>query len=270
MKNAEIEKILSSDAINGGQFWSRSDGDIHAPAGYSAIDVLNTLGDLGVKYTDFKIIQDAIDFIFTYYQADGNFRYSPSSSKLPCITARILTALGRLGFSDSRNEECYRLFLNTQMPDGGWRCNTVKTGKSPETDASNPGTTLYVLDAFLYRDNSPEEEKVLEKAVLFLLDHWDSRLPLGPCMFGIGTTFLKTEYPMLRYNLLYYCYVLAKYKTAAKDKRFSYAVETLKTRLSDGRLINDNPHRLWRKYSFAQKGKPGEEASRIFRQITVS
>ena len=71
---------------------------------------------------------------------------------------------------------------------------------SPETDASNPGATLYVLDAFLYRENSAKEKKNLDLGVTFLLGHWDTRSPLGPCEFGIGSTFMKTEFPMIRYN----------------------------------------------------------------------
>ncbi|MBN2051731.1 MAG: hypothetical protein JW760_14870 [Spirochaetales bacterium] len=266
----EIESILASSGRNGGQFWARTDGNIHAPAGFSTLDVLNTLGDLGVKYTDSDVIIEAIDFLFTYYQPDGCFRYNVKSSKLPCITASILTACGRLGYWNERLEACYRRFLETQEDDGGWRCNTVKLGKSPVTDASNPGTTLYVLDAFLYRENSADEMRQLERGVRFLLDHWDSRVPLGPCQFGIGSTFLKPEYPMLRYNILYYCYVLSKYRAAIPDKRFREAVEVLKTKVTDGNLMNENPHRAWSHYSFARKGAASEPAAKKYVEILES
>jgi len=36
-----IEKILQRQNDNGGQFWSREDGDIHAPFGFSTIDTLS-------------------------------------------------------------------------------------------------------------------------------------------------------------------------------------------------------------------------------------
>jgi hypothetical protein len=52
--NSEIKDIIGLSEINGGSYWSRSDGDIHAPAGFSTIDVLNTLGDIGVRYNDYE------------------------------------------------------------------------------------------------------------------------------------------------------------------------------------------------------------------------
>lgn len=251
----EIKRILSTTACNGADYWAREDGDIHAPAGFSTIDVLGVLGSIGAKAADFPIIRKTIDFVLTYYLDEGQFRYSPKSSKLPCITARILAALGRLGYCDDRLESCYKNLLDTQRPDGGWRCATVKLGKSPATDASNPGTALYVLDAFLYRENSAKEKKSLERGVAFLLDHWDTRSPLGPCEFGIGSTFMQIEFPIIRYNILYYCYVLSKYDLARRDRRYKEAVKVLRQKVRDGGLVNENPHKKWQDYDFAKKGK---------------
>jgi hypothetical protein len=253
--NNEIKRILSTAACNRAYYWAREDGDIHAPAGFSTLDVLSALGSIGAKAVDFPIIRKAIDFVFTYYQDEGQFRYGLKSSKLPCITARILAALGRLGYHDDRLESCYKNLLETQWSDGGWRCATVKLGISPETDASNPGTTLYALDAFLYPENSPKEKKSLERGVAFLLGHWDTRRPLGPCEFGIGTNFMKTEFPMIRYNLLYYCYVLSKYDSARRDRRYKEAVQVLRQKVQDGGLVNENPHKKWQDYDFAKKGE---------------
>ena len=265
--DSEISRILSTSRINGPKYWARADGDIHAPAGFSTIDVLNTLGNLDVRYDDYPIVREAIDYVFSYYNPAGHFKYNAKSTKLPCITARILTAFGRLGYEDERLDSCYRHLLKIQGKDGGWRCPTSKLGKSPETDASNPGTTLYVLDAFLYRDNDAKEKKQLENGVVFLLDHWTTRLPLGPCRFGIGTTFRQVEYPLIRYNILYYCFVLSKYEKALKDKRFQEAAALLKTKIKDGKLVNENPHRAWREYSFAQKGKASGPATKLARGI---
>lgn len=135
----EIINILSTSNTNGGNYWARKDGDIHAPHGYSTIDVLMTLGDIGFDYRNSCIVSETIISLFTYCDDNGCFKYSPKSSKLPCITARIVAAFGRLGFTDdSRIEKCYKFLLDSQKDDGGWRCSTVKIGKSPETDASNP------------------------------------------------------------------------------------------------------------------------------------
>jgi hypothetical protein len=264
----EIKRILSTTACNGADCWAREDGDIHAPAGFSTIDVLSVLGSIGAKAADFPVIRKTIDFVFTYYQDEGQFRYGPKSSKLPCVTARILAALGRLGYCDDRLESCYKNLLEIQWSDGGWRCATVKLGKSPETDASNPGTTLYVLDAFLYRENSEMEKESLDRGIAFLLGHWDTRRPLGPCEFGIGTTFMKTEFPMIRYNLLYYCHVLSKYDSARRDRRYKEAVHLLRQKAQGDGLVNENPHKKWKDYGFAKKGEVSGPMTALVADIT--
>lgn len=252
----EIKEIFERQNRNGGQLWSRADGDIHAPHGYSTIDTLNVLGELGATIEAYPELSKAIGFVFSYQTPDGSFKYSKTSSKLPCMAARILTALGRLdAIEDDRAEKSYQQLLNTQCLDGGWRCNTVKLGKSPLTDASNPGTTLYVLDAFRFRNNSAETIKQLERGVDFLLQHWEVREPVGPCNFGIGSRFLKIEYPFLRYNIFYYVYVLSFYKLACNDKRFTDAYNYLANKIEGGKLIPENPHRAWQAFGFAKKGK---------------
>lgn len=266
--NSEINNIIGLSDINGGSYWSRSDGDIHAPAGFSTIDVLNTIGDIGVRFSDYDILREAIDFVFILYDTRGCFKYSPKSSRLPCLTARILTAFYRLGYlEDERIEKCYQYFLETQQNDGGWRCPGVKLGKSPETDASNPGTTLYVLDAFRFRNNSITEKNQLDKAVQFLLQHWETRLPLGPCNFGIGSRFLSIEYPFLRYNLFYYVYILSKYNTAREDKRYNEALEILLKKCVNNQISPETPHKAWSKYSFAKINKYSEPATKRLLEI---
>lgn len=266
MKN-EVERILATAARNHGDCWSRRDGNIHAPAGFSTIDVLATLGSLGVRADSYPLVSKAIEFVLAYQQPDGSFRYAPKSSKLPCITGSVLAAFGRLAYCEAGLASSYENLLSSQNTDGGWRCATVKLGRSPQTDASNPGTTLYVLDAFQYRENTLKERTALDRGVAFLLDHWDSRVPLGPCAFGIGTTFMKTELPMLRYNLLYYCYVLSKYASARCDKRFLEAVRLLRGKTRDGILLNENPHKAWRGFSFARPGEPCAPATALVAEV---
>lgn len=271
MLNEEIESIIGTHETNGSRLWARSDGDIHAPSGFSTIDVLSTLGDLGVRFDDHPVIRDAVDFVFGYYRTEGVFKYRPDGYIIPCITARILVALRRLGCGDERLEACYDRLLRTQQPDGGWRCNTVRLGKSAATDASNPGTTLYVLEAFSFRKNSTDELSRLTRGVDFLLQHWETRKPLGPCEFGIGTIFMKMEYPLLRYNILYYCHTLSKYDRSRSDGRFQEAVSVLSRKASEsGLLIIENPHRTWRSYSFAQKDKSSPPATSKYNAIVNS
>jgi len=263
-----IDEILKRQNDNGGKFWSREDGDIHAPFGFSTIDTLSVLGEIGYSINDNKQISDAVDFLFSYQTEEGCFKYSPKSSKLPCLTARIIAGMGRLGIEkDSRIEKSYKWMLETQWNDGGWRCATVKLGKSPLTDASNPGTTLYVLDAFRFRKNSIKEINKLNKGVDFLLKHWETRQPLGSCNFGIGSRFMKIEYPFLRYNLFYYVYVLSFYHIVKKDKRFKEAFNKLKEKITNNELSPETPHKAWNKFDFAKKGKVSEIGTKRWKEI---
>ena len=263
-----IERILNRQDENGGSFWSRSDGDIYHPSGHSTVDTLYVLGQLGATSNTYPILLEAANLLIQRQTPDGAFKYAKSSSKLPCVTARILATLGQIGISIHKKlETSYQHLLDIQCIDGGWRCNTVKMGKSPLTDASNPGTTLYILDAFRFRKNTNKEIAQLNKGVTFLLDHWDTKKPLGPCTFGIGTRFLKVEFPFLRYNLFFYVYVLSFYEYAHKDKRFKNAYQTLFDKTENGRIQLENPHKSWRMFDFAQKGKVSVLATQCFQEI---
>ena len=66
---------------------------------------------------------------------------------------------------------------------------------------------------------------------------------------------MKTEFPLLRYNLLYYCYVLSNYRTARTDTRFLDATSLLRSKYREGGIINENPHKRWQDYKFARKGE---------------
>ena len=263
-----LDEILQRQNDNGGLYWSREDGDIHVPSGFSTIDTISVLGEIGYTTHDNSQIADAVDFIFSYQTPEGSFKYSPKSSKLPCLTARIIAGLGRLGLkNDMRIDKSYKWMLDNQWDDGGWRCKTVKLGKSPLTDASNPGTTLYVLDAFRFKDKSSDDIDKLNKGVDFLLQHWDVRQPIGPCNFGIGSTFMKVEYPFLRYNIFYYVYILSFYDKAKNDKRFWEAYNQLRNKLKDNKLIPENPHRAWKDFYFARKGQVSEIGTKRWIEI---
>lgn len=158
--------------------------------------------------------------------------------------------------------------LAKQAVDGGWRCATARQGQSPETDASNPGTTLWVLDACLFRDNNKQEAEALNQGAAFLLDHWDSRAPLGPCAFGIGSRFLKTEFPFRRYNLFYYVYVLSHYDCAIGDTRFREALSVLKSQSVNDGLLVTAPHKAWKGSVFSPETGPSRIASEYWQDIT--
>lgn len=266
---SEIRAILDREQENGGPFWSREDGNIHAPAGLSTLLVLNVLGELGATATSDPSISGAADLLFQHQTVDGAFRYSSTSSTFPCITGQALSALGRLGMAGDRHAETgYQWLLRGQWSDGGWRCATVRLGRSPQTDASNPGATLFVLDAFRFRNNTRGEDRSLSGAVASLLDHWETRAPLGPCAFGIGNRFMKVEYPFWRYNLFYFVYVLSHYRRARHDPRFADALEQLRGHTDDsGQLVVDTPPRAWQKYAFCRPGTASDLATERWQEI---
>lgn len=265
---AEISAIIARHEENGGPFWSRADGDIHAPSGFSTIDVLNAIGQLGGRVRSDTVLKDAVRFVMTYQNEDGSFSYAKRKSKLPCMTARLLAGFGRLGVRPTGAiDKAFSWLMSSQAADGGWRCATVKPGASPETDASNPGTTLYVLDAMLSRRKGPEEAARLNRGVAFLLNHWETRAPLGPCTFGIGSRFMKSEFPFRRYNLFYYVHVLAHYDVALDDPRFREALKALEGHVEGGRMVIDAPHRAWRGTVAAPRGQPSEPATLLWKEI---
>lgn len=145
-------------------------------------------------------------------------------------------------------------------------CNKFSFGKGPETKHSNPGPTLEALDAFRFIDISKSKQQ-LDKAVEFLLWHWKVKKPIGPCLFGIGTLFNKTEFPFFRYNLFYYTYVLSFYKKAIGDKRFKEALKILESKLQDDKMVVENPNRQLAKMDFCFKGRTSDLATKRFNEI---
>lgn len=112
--------------------------------------------------------------------------------------------------------------------------------KQFEADASNPGVTLSVLDAFRFTPHRNADGR-LDRAVANLLAHWKTRRPLRPCAFGIGTLFGKTEYPFLRYNLFFYVHVLSFYDAAKRREELRAALADLTAKTRDGALVVETP-----------------------------
>ncbi|MFQ5591413.1 MAG: prenyltransferase, partial [Phycisphaerae bacterium] len=219
-----------------------------------------------VKRSD-PALKGAAERILGSLREDGRFRPAPKGAVYPCHTASAASVLGRLGYAaDRRLKRTFDHLFEVQHDDGGWRCNRVKLRRSPTTDASNPGVTLGVLDAFRFTPFLNEDRR-LDKAVRSLLDHWKTRKPLGPCGFGIGTLFMQVEYPFLRYNLFYYVYVLSFYNAAKKAAAFQAALQALESKLVDGKIVVENPNRKLAQFSFCKKGQPSALATRRYREL---
>lgn len=263
---ADVDAILKLRRENGADFWATPDGRWGVGSPFSTFDCALILTELGVGKSD-PAMKGIARVLLDAWCEDGRIRPAPKGTVYPCHTANAARALGRLGYAkDRRLKRTFEHLLDIQHDDGGWRCNTVKLGKSNITDASNPGVTLAVLDAFRFAD-APNNEPRLDRAVHTLLTHWKTRRPLGPCSFGIGSLFMQTEYPFLRYNLFYYVYVLSQYAAARKAPAFKAALKALESKLVDAQMIVENPNRRLAKFDFCKKGAPSRLATKRYQEI---
>ncbi len=265
----DVDAILKKRRDNGGDFWATRDGRWGTGSPYSTFDCALMLHELGVKRTEAPLA-GAARVILGAWEDDGRIRPAPKATIYPCHTANAARILCRLGYArDRRLKKTFEHLFETQHTDGGWRCNTVKLGRSPTTDASNPGVTLNALDAFRFTKGF-DGDKRLDKAVKTLLSHWTTRKPLGPCGFGIGTLFGKLEYPFRRYNLFFYVYVLSFYPSARKSAKFRQALKALQAKLVGGEVVVESPHRGLAKLAFCRKGEPSRPATKRYREILAN
>ncbi len=257
---SDIEFIKSKQNHLGGAYWTTEDNRIGKGSPFSARDVAIILSELGYNQED-EEIKRLGEKIFSTLRPDGKFKISPSGTIFPCHTITALRVLCYMGYSkDERLKRTFNHLFEIQHGDGGWRCNRVKIGKDNDMDLSNPGVTLEALDAFRFTEFLNADSR-LDRAVEFLLRHWEIKRPLGPCHFGIGTLFMQTEFPFLRYNLFYYCYTLSFYKTARQDDRFQEAFEKLEQKVIDDKLVVENPNRRLARLKFCRKGKVSDLAT---------
>jgi hypothetical protein len=262
----DISFVMSKRHVNGADLWAGEDNNIGKGSPFSTRDVSLILIELGFDKKD-TVIKSLAELIFAHQQADGRFRISKSGAIYPCHTIGCLRVLCYLGYAkDKRLRKTFDQLLSTQANDEGWKCNKFSFGKGPETRHSNPGPTLEALDAFRFVDIG-ENKKQVDKAIEFLLWHWEYKKPVGPCLFGIGKLFNQTEYPFFRYNLFYYTFVLSFYEKAIRDKRFKEAYRLLESKLQDDKMVVENPNRQLAKMDFCYKGRISELATKRFNVI---
>jgi hypothetical protein len=263
---SDIKTIIAKRYSNGGDYWATADGRLTKGHPFSTLSAALTLAELGISHNN-PILKASGKLILKSWRQDGRFRLAPSGTLYPCYTAGAARTLCRLGYAnDTRLNKTLQHLLEIQHTDGGWRCKKFFFGKGPETEFSNPEATLGALDAFRYT-KLLNKDKRLDKAVESLLRHWVTRKPIGPCHYGIGTLFMQVEYPFFRYNLFFYVYVLSFYNKAKRDKRFSEALTSLESKLENGKMIVENPHKKLAKFSFCEKGKPSDIATERYHQI---
>jgi hypothetical protein len=268
MKNMpDIEAVLARRHDNGGDYWASSDGRLSVGDPFSTLSSLLILHELGLKHTH-EAVRGALQLILERWRDDGRYRLSPSGTLYPCDTAGTARVLCRFGYAaDHRLQGTFAHLLETQHGDGGWRCKKFPFGRGPETEFSNPGVTLFALDAFRFTEHLNKNAK-LDNAVKSLLEHWDVKRPTGPCHFGIGTLFMQVEYPFLRYNLFNYVYVLSFFDRAKRDPRYLQALRALQAKLDEsGRVVVERPHRKLADLSLCSKGRSSALATVRYREI---
>lgn len=263
---ADIAAILARRHDNGGELWATPDKRLLKGSPFSTLECVGYLVELGLGPAD-PPLDKAAELLLSVWQRDGRFRIYPQGSIYPCQTVLAALALCQLGYAqDERLQVTFRHLLDTQRPDGGWRCNKFSYGRGPETAYSNPYPTLAALDAFRYSERFAAEP-ALEEAVAFLLEHWLLRKPLGPCHYGMGTLFMQVEYPFRGYDLFYYVYVLSFYERARRDARFLQALDALRAKTRDGRVVVERVVPKLAKLEFCKKGAPSELATRRWQEI---
>lgn len=266
MYEDDIQAILSHRHDNGADYWATPDGRIQKGSPFTTLESACLLAELGVSPSE-PILVETAALIFGRQRPDGRFSAAPNGAIYPCHTINALRTLCELGYAgDPRLEKTFSHLLDIQFADGGWRCNKFSFGRGPETEFSNPGPTLAALDAFRYTpllNHSP----ALDRGAEFLLRHWETRAPLGPCHYGIGTLFMQVAYPFGAYNLFFYVYVLSFYETARHDERFLQALAALQSKLVGGQIVVARPNPKLQNFSFCKKGQPSRLATERYGEI---
>ena len=263
---SDIEEILSHRHDNGADYWATPDRRLLKGAPFTTLESVLYLLELGMPPED-EVLKGAASLIFDARREDGRFKISPSGGIYPCQTALAANVLCRLGYgSDERLQKTFTYFLDTQEPDGGWKCRKYSFGRGDETEHSTPYTTLVALDMFRQSPYFGHDAR-LEKAADFLLKHWVIRRPISPCHYGIGTRFMQIEYPFRGYNLFYYVYVLSHYENARKDMRFLEAFHALEQKTENGKIPVERVVPKLAKLRFCRKGCASEAATGRWKEI---
>lgn len=261
---ADVEAILAKRHDNGADYWTTPDRRLIKGSPFTTLDCTYMLLELGMDRSE-PILEETADLILSTWRADGRFKLSPQGAIYPCHTINAARTLCYLGHaSDSRLKRTFEHLLEIQHCDGGWRCKKFSFGRGPETEFSNPGPTLAALDAFRF---TPGTNDALDRAVDFLLGHWDKRIPLGPCHYGIGTLFMQVAYPFITYNLFFYVYVLSFYDKARKDRRFLEALGVLESKLINDKIIVERPNPKLARFVFCEKGETSDLGTERYHEI---
>lgn len=263
---SDIQAILSKRYANGDDYWTTPDRRLIKGSPFTTLDCAYMLSEMGMDRSE-PVLQETAGLIFSTWRDDGRFKLSPQGAIYPCHTINAARTLCYLGYvSDERLQKTFDHLLGIQHSDGGWRCNKFSFGRGPETEFSNPGPTLAALDTFRFTALINQNE-FLDRAVEFLLAHWTTRKPLGPCHYGIGTLFMQVAYPFFNYNLFFFVYVLSYYDKAKQDERYMEALRVLESKSVNGMIVVERPNPKLAALSFCKKGEPSDLGTKRYHEI---
>ena len=145
---ADVAVILSHRHDQGADWWTTPDRKLLKGAPFTTLESALYLMELGVT-PQHEALEAVAQLIFDAWREDGRIKTAPSGGLYPCHTALAANVLCRMGYgNDARVKRTLAYFLDTQQPDGGWRCEKYSFGHGEETQYSTPYTTLVVLDLF--------------------------------------------------------------------------------------------------------------------------
>lgn len=268
MNETDIQTILNHRYDQGWDYWTTEDRRLGKGAPFSCLESAEYLLELGMDPQE-AILQKVAELLWESWREPGEFKLYPKGAVFPCQTILAATLLVRLGHgNDPRMKQTLEHLLATRHEDGGWWCKKFYFGKGPETEVSNPLPTLNALE--LLRQKSFVEESVLDDAVEFLLRHWETKTPIGPCHYGIGSLFMQVEYPFRGYGLFYYLYVLSFYQKARQDSRFKEAFAALQEKTIDEQIVVERVVPKLRKLTFCQKDQVSVLATKRYQEILAN
>ena len=262
---ADVQRILAQRHHLGWDYWTTIDHRLNKGGIFSLMSSLMLLNEL--EYPKDELIMNALALVWAAQRPDGRFKLSPDGSLYPCQTIHALLVLSAWGEgNDPRLAKTIDHVIATQEPTGGWRCRKFSYGKGPETLKANPGPTLSALMAFTKLARWTQSE-VLKPSVQFLLDHWDAKIPWGPCHYGMGSLFHQVEYPFQTYNLFSYVYTLSFYPQAQQDPRFLAAYERLRQTLREDQIVVQRTHPKLANFAAWRQGEVSIKATQHWKSI---
>lgn len=262
----DVELILSRRNGNGADYWATPGRGLIKGGPFSTLGAARLLVELG-EDPDGPILAATSELIWSTWREDGRFRLAPSGGIYPCQTTHAACTLAHLGYADDpRLQRTFEHLLAIQYTGCGWRCNKFSFGRGPETEFSNPGPTLLALEAFRFTDLANNSE-TLDRAVEFLLAHWTTKAPLGPCHYGIGSLFMQVSYPLADYNLFSWVQVLSHYERARSDPRFREALACLEAKLVDGQIVPERVSPAMSGLLLTKRGVPSTLATQRYREL---